>query len=178
MEIWKDIIGYEGLYQVSNLGRVKSMARNKDGKVMRPDKIRSGYMRATLQRDKDRKRFLVHRLVATAFIGCPDESMDINHKNSIKDDNRIENLEWVTRKENIAHFRKSKGAKIRDEKMSGLNNPKSKLSMLDIKLIKKLSHEYGFGLKRLSWLFDVDRTVIYKIKKGTHWSSNRMMEAI
>lgn len=97
MEIWKDIKGYED-YKVSNLGRVK----NKHGRVIALVK-NNGYDTIQLHKDNIKKRFSVHRLVAEVFIPNPSRKPQINHLNSKRDDNRVENLEWVTQKENNTH---------------------------------------------------------------------------
>lgn len=114
-EYWKDIVGYEGLYQVSNFGRVKSLERKSHrlingGVVTYPEKIktletvRSGYKRVNLYRDGKLKKYLVHRLVAFTFLGKPaHDEMQVNHKNGITSDNNVENLEWVTIRENANH---------------------------------------------------------------------------
>lgn len=110
-EIWKDIPGYEGLYQVSNLGRVKSLERYKDnngGLVKMPEKImqggiRNGYVLVSLTKDGKRKSFSAHRLVAQAFIQNPEDKPTVNHINGNKRDNRVDNLEWNTDLENIRH---------------------------------------------------------------------------
>lgn len=98
MEQWKDIKGYEGLYQVSNLGRVKSFYNGKE-QIMKGAK-RRGYPSVKLTKDKKEKWWTIHRLVAEAFIPNPDNLPMINHKNEIKTDNRVENLEWCTAKYN------------------------------------------------------------------------------
>ena len=112
-EIWKDIKGYEGYYQVSNLSRVKSLGRIIFKKnnveqivnetILNPYKIKIGYLMVTLRKNGPKKHFKVHRLVAIAFIPNPLNKPTINHKNGIKDDNRLENLEWATYSENTQH---------------------------------------------------------------------------
>lgn len=104
IEIWKDIKGYEGLYQVSNLGRVKSLNYNhtkKEG-ILKPQLTCYGYLRINLKAKRN-KIYSVHRLVANAFIPKPKGKTQINHINEIKTDNNVSNLEWVTCKENINH---------------------------------------------------------------------------
>lgn len=111
MEIWKDVVGYEGLYQVSNQGRVKSLDRNikyKDGrvyytkgKILKTHLQNGGYLIAHLHKNGKTRGCTVHRLVATAFIENPEEKAEIDHINTIRTDNRVENLRWVTRSENF-----------------------------------------------------------------------------
>lgn len=98
-EVWKDIDGYEGLYQVSNFGRVKSVGRGKE-RVLKAGKNSNNYLTVVLCKSKKPKSFLVHRLVAQAFIPNPENKEQIDHINTIRDDNRVENLRWVTPKEN------------------------------------------------------------------------------
>nr|DAX05603.1 MAG TPA: homing endonuclease [Bacteriophage sp.] len=103
VEIWKDIKNYEGLYQVSNLGRVKSF-RNWHGKSERILKFNinsSGYYRACLSKNSKQKYFFVHRLVAQAFIDNPNNYSVVNHKDENPKNNNVENLEWCTFKYNM-----------------------------------------------------------------------------
>ena len=109
-EIWRDIKGYEGLYQISNLGRVKSLGRKSYSNVCLKDKIlnpalecKNGYKRVCLCKDGKEKRIKVHRLVAQAFIPNPDNKPIINHKDGNKLNNSVDNLEWISRSDNVKH---------------------------------------------------------------------------
>ncbi len=116
VEVWKDIKGYEGLYQVSNLGRVKSLERFKDnngGKVKVSERIMRisvdtvGYNIICLTKNSKRKTHKIHRLVAEAFIPNLENKREVNHKDGNKQNNNVKNLEWATRKENMRHAYKT-----------------------------------------------------------------------
>ena len=99
-EVWKDIEGYEGLYQVSNLGRVKSLKGSHEKykeKILKPRKNSNGYLRVGLCR----KDFYIHRLVAQAFIPNPNNYLEVNHKDETRDNNRVDNLEWCNKTYNM-----------------------------------------------------------------------------
>lgn len=96
-EIWKDIKGYEGLYQVSNFGRVMNVKKNK---LVKQEIIHNGYVRVTLFNNGKPKWFFIHRLVAIAFIPNPHNYPQINHKDENKLNNCVDNLEWCTAKYN------------------------------------------------------------------------------
>lgn len=109
-EIWKDIDGYEGYYQVSNFGEVRSVDRqiirgngiwNLNGKCLKQDLNRDGYSLVTLCKNAKCKGFSVHRLVAIAFIG--NSHLDVNHKDGDKNNNHVNNLEYSTKKDNLNH---------------------------------------------------------------------------
>lgn len=104
-EIWKDIKDYEGLYQVSNLGRVKSLSnsKRKKEKILQPVSISDGYVQVGLYKCGKRAKFLIHRLVAQAFLDNPNNLSQVNHINGIKSDNETKNLEWCTGCENVVH---------------------------------------------------------------------------
>lgn len=102
IETWKDINNYIGIYQISNIGRIKSLPKyNGIGKIkfLKPYSVGKGYLGVKLKN----KNYSIHRLVGEYFIDNPDNKTQINHKNGIKTDNRVENLEWSTPKENINH---------------------------------------------------------------------------
>jgi len=102
-EVWKDIPGYNGEYQISNLGRVKSLKRNAK-KLLKLVPNNYGYIRVCLN---DKKKLSVHRLVGECFVDNPNNKPYINHKNGIKHDNRYINIEWCTNKENTHHAYKT-----------------------------------------------------------------------
>ena len=117
MEEWKDIKGYEGLYQVSNLGRIKSIpravcngfnTRHIKERIRVQVKSKSGYMNVGLNKDGKFTRFRVHRLVAEAFLPNPHNYVEINHKDEDKANNHITNLEWCGREKNCNHGTRNK----------------------------------------------------------------------
>ena len=101
-EVWRDIEGYEGLYQVSSEGRVKSLGRKwrKSERILKPSMDRDGYLQVVLCAGGKPKTLKVHRLVCQAFHENPDNKPQVNHINEIKTDNRASNLEWATAREN------------------------------------------------------------------------------
>lgn len=107
-EIWKDIKGYEGLYQISSLGNVKSLNyhRERREKLLNQELDIHGYYKITLWKNNVYKKYSIHKLVAEAFIPNPNNCQYINHKNEIKTDNKIENLEWCTAKYNVNYSKR------------------------------------------------------------------------
>ena len=123
MEHWRAIAGYEGLYQVSDLGRVKSLNYNHTGteRILRSRKNRGGYLYVNLHKDGQRKTITVHRLVATAFISNPNNLETINHKDEDKTNNFVSNLEWMSLKDNInygTHNKRASETQINDKNKS------------------------------------------------------------
>ena len=110
MEIWKDIVGYENLYQVSNLGRVKSLNYLQKGKeqILKGFKVTSGYLAVNLSKDGKSKTHTIHRLVAKTFIENPDNLPQVNHKDECKTNNRLDNLEWCSSKYNCNYGTRNK----------------------------------------------------------------------
>lgn len=108
MEIWKDIKGYEGYYQVSNFGNVRSLDRfdgvhDRKGTKIKPNLKQNGYLQVGLRKHNKRKWFGIHRLVATHFLRNPNNKPQVNHIDCNKQNNNVSNLEWVTGKENQEH---------------------------------------------------------------------------
>ena len=124
MEIWKDIEGFEGLYQVSNLGRVKSLNYNhtKKEKILKLQLHGTGYLLVVLYKESKGKIYQVHRLVVQAFIPNLENKPQVNHKDEDKTNNKVENLEWTTRKENCNYrTRNERIAKSQSRPIYGIN---------------------------------------------------------
>lgn len=119
-EVWKDIPGYEGVYQVSDKGRIKSLQRRvwnytKPEKILKPHHKPNGYRQVGLRKEGcEAKHAYVHRIVAQAFLPNPDGLPEVNHKDFNKGNNSVENLEWVSDQDNKRHFRNSQYAKLAD----------------------------------------------------------------
>ena len=115
-EIWKDILGYEGKYQVSNWGRVKSLIMWTGAcyiereRIIKPVKNKDGYMKTFLSKDGKVKTIAIHRLVAEVFIPNPDGLSEVNHKDEDKTNNHVCNLEWCTNKYNVNYGSRNKKA--------------------------------------------------------------------
>ena len=157
-EIWRDILGYEGLYQVSNFGRIKRCSR-----ILSVGINGWGYETIALCKNGHQKSCTVHRLVAEAFLPNPDNLPQVDHLNGNKADNRVENLEWVTPKENIQ--RASRNGQLK----CGVENCNAKLSKADIIYIRKNSDR--LTKKQLAKMFKVDRKVIERILNKTSYKN-------
>ncbi len=153
-EIWKDIPGYEGLYQISNSGLIKTLKKNKEYLKKGIENSR-GYLQFRLI-GNNKKTVKLHRLVALAFIPNPENKPCVNHINGIKTDNRVENLEWVTHKENQIHAVKNN--LINSPK--GIKNINSKLD--DEKVINIIKSELSD--KELAFIYGVNRQSINSIR--------------
>ena len=101
-EVWKDIPGYEGIYEISNLGNVKSHF-GKEERILVTNPCSSGYLKVVLCRDKHHKNVMIHRLVAEAFISNPYNERTVNHKDGNKKNNAVTNLEWCSYSNNQKH---------------------------------------------------------------------------
>lgn len=103
MEIWRPVVGFEGYYMVSNLGRIKSLHKRYEGLILKPYDEGHGYRMVDLCKNGIEKKCRVHRLVAMAFIPNPLNKREVDHINFIRHDNRVCNLRWATSKENQNH---------------------------------------------------------------------------
>lgn len=154
-EIWNQIKEYEGFYDISSFGKVKSKTRK--WKISNDSEIaqnlnKDGYLTVHLSKFGVAKRFMVHRLVCLSFIANPKNKSEVNHKNGIKTDNRLENLEWATSSENKKHAFDT-GLQVSKK---GILHPKSKLSEKDVleirdsnDKIKNISKKYGIGIRQV-----------------------------
>ena len=115
-ELWRDIVGYEGLYQVSNLGRVRTMPRAKVKPGIMRLENNKGYYRISLSKNGISKHFIVHRLVAQTFIDNPNNYREINHINENPLDNRVENLEWCTHIYNLMYGTRRQRVSMKESK--------------------------------------------------------------
>ena len=136
-EEWKDILGFEGLYQVSNLGRVKSLKRpyGLKEKILKPQ-INRGYYQVHLHKNSIEKNYYIHRLVFEAFNGPIPEGLQVNHINEVKTDNSLSNLNLMTRKENM------KWGTAIERRAKKLKNGKKSKSVLQFTLDNILVKEY------------------------------------
>lgn len=118
-EIWKDISDYEGKYQISSFGRIKSLNYRGTGteKIMTPGVTQGGYLKIKLRKNGSLKWFSVHRLVASIFITNPNNLPDVNHKDHNRQNNNADNLEWMTTKENTRYSLAKKVACYKDGKL-------------------------------------------------------------
>lgn len=173
-EIWKPIPDYELEYAVSNLGRVKrlkeSTARRRypAGMIIKPAKQKNGYTITRLSLgDKIKKTFYTHRLVLKTFVGpCPDK-YEVNHINGIRDDNRLDNLEYVSRSDNNLHAYKKLNRKA--VVPEGPKHHKFKLSDDKVREIRKLYSEELLSYAELGRRYGVDWSSIRSIiKNETH----------
>lgn len=171
MEIWKDIDGYNGLYQVSNLGNVKSVERfrtNGKGGYIQKSRIlktgkRNGYLFVNLCKDGVVKTFKVHRLVANHFLPNPEKKPEIDHINTDSTDNRVENLRWVTHKENMNN---PLSRKKQSGSMQGKKYPQGKKHKQSKQIIQFTIN--GKFIKQWDSVMDVERELGLKHQNICH----------
>lgn len=158
MENWKDIDGYEGLYQISDTGNVK---RTKSGRILKNGTHTCGYLQVNLYKDGKPTTISIHRLVAAAFISSDNlDEVQVNHINGIKTDNTLANLEWVTRSENINHATYSR---LRDKSLCE-NSKQSKLTNEQVREIK--NYDGKVSMAKLAKKYSVSVKLIWNIIQG------------
>lgn len=176
VEIWKPVKGYEGLYEVSNVGRVKSMPRTiarSDGKpyTIKKEKImklfadEDGYRRIEMRNDGKSFKTFAHRLVARAFIPNAENKPQVNHINGIKNDNRVDNLEWVTLQENKDHA--VANGLVADQR--GIKNPSNTLEEKQVMKIIELK-EKGFRPVEIARKIDIPYSNVRNVYYGYTWT--------
>lgn len=161
-EIWKDVVGFEGLYQVSNIGRVKSLPKlihsrtphYTQEKILRSHPKKNGYIGLVLRKNGESINKTLHVLIAEAFLQKPLNAECVNHKDGNKANNCVENLEWITFSENIYHAYKH-GLKIKE----------GCLTIDEINEVRALS-KMGYSNGLLGRFFNVDSNIIYNIIEG------------
>lgn len=167
-EEWRPVDSYSG-YFISNLGRVKSL-KNGNETILSSWVNEDGYLCVNLWKDGKRKYFRVHRLVATAFIDNQHNLPEVNHKDGNKANNFVENLEWVTRSQNVQHAFDT-GLSI---PFCGERNGRHKLTQNDVDEIRKIYIKGSriFGGGALAKKYGVTKKVIYDIINNTKWKTN------
>lgn len=166
----KDILGYEGLYAVTDDGKIYSHSRVvkashgstqlRKGRWLKPELTKAGYQMVSLSRDSKVKKYLVHRLVASAFIDKNKDKIHVNHIDGNKSNNHASNLEWCTPSENISHGYDS-GLIKKGEKASW-----SKLTESDV---IKIRNSTGLSQRELGEMYGVSQAAIYFILKEKCW---------
>ena len=171
-ERWLPVVGYEGLYSVSSAGRVRSEARvisgtsgyprNCPAKFLKPYAGPSGHLCVGLWTDRQRKHRFVHQLVLLAFNGPRQDGQEVRHKNGIPTDNREDNLEWGTRKENMADKVKHGTAQ------RGERHPLAKLTADQVLQIRAAEYQHGIDAE-FARRFGVRPSTIWAARTGSHW---------
>jgi hypothetical protein len=177
-EIWRDIVDFEGYYQVSSLGRVRSLLQLRpwegEGRVLSIKIKGNHYLSVALHNGVIKRRFLIHRLVAAAFIPNPEGKPEVNHINFYKYDNRVENLEWVTKSENSIH--NTYNGYIRPNILEKPLKRERELWVQSKKVSKELAveikeyYEFGkFSIVDISKKYGLRQRTILKIIFGINW---------
>ena len=176
-EIWKDIPGYEGFYQASNTGKVKSLnrmighwvpgkKRKWTGRILKPIDRGNGYPFVTLYKNGIPKQISVHKLIALTFLGEPPAGYFVNHKDLSRDNNRIENLEYMTNRENQIHARKFK---TWPSGTRGEDHPKAILCDSQVIEIRKIYNKGKLTRKEIAKMYNVKLHVIVDVILGRTW---------
>lgn len=171
MEIWKSIT-WAPNYEVSTLGRVRSVDRMtfgkrpylRKGQLLSPGVTKDGYLQVGFQIDGRRKSAYVHVLVAEVFITKPPGDVEVNHKDGIKSNCKVDNLEWLTHVQNVQHSIQALGKTRRGE-----NSGKAKLTEVDVQRIRQLA-AMGLTNKQIAEQFNVATCTVHFVKNRITWS--------
>lgn len=170
-EQWKAIPGYEGVYEVSDQGRVRSVRRATNtypGRVLKTSKNRREYHRVSLSKDGRTRTASVHRLVVIAFLGNRPE-MEVNHIDGDKSNNKLENLEYVTRSENERHAHDKLGKVTIPPRFYGENHPQSVLTWKKVDHIRGLYETGKYSTRALGKMYGVSKTTIGHVVFQRTW---------
>lgn len=167
-EIWKAVPGYEGWYDVSNFGRIRSYHNYGNGRRREPRMIRAtkdcfGYLQITLCLQAIHEQKKVHQVVASAFLPKGGVGMQIDHVNGVKTDNRADNLEWVTPKENTLR------SVALGLKPSGERHWNHKLTEQDVSDMRELYSTGKCSHRKLGEMFGVSHNTVGRIVRGEGW---------
>lgn len=169
-EIWKNIPGYEGLYEGSNYGRIKSLIdnyKNQRIKILKPGNTRGGYLLVVLCKDKFHKTFPVHKLILETFIGPRPPGMECRHLDGNPKNNRLDNLCWGTHKQNILDA--VSHGKLKCHNQNGSKNPIAKLNNWKFRIIKRLLEDGSLTQREIGKIFNVARQTVGDIKNNITW---------
>ncbi len=168
-EKWKDIPGYKGLYQVSNLGRVKSFIHwnGTNIRILKPGQDTHGYLVVNLYRQKKRRFTYIHKMVLETFVGLCPKGMECRHLNDNCRDNRLDNLRWGTRSENLLD--RSRNGISNTGNHKGSKNQMAKLVDGDIIEIRRLLTKEHLTQKEVGKIFGITSGAVSLIKCGKRW---------
>ena len=178
-ERWKPVVGYEGIYSVSDMGRIRRDApakRARVGYVLRPS-LASGYPRVALCSENDRNHQFVHRIVARAFIGQPpDRQPHVNHKNGDRSDARLQNLEYVSPEENFRHAELVLGSISfpfggkKPQAVRGERHYRARLTAEKVHKIRALRRSARASYRKLARMYNVSTMTVFYAANANTWS--------
>ena len=170
--VWKPVVGWEGFYEVSDRGELRSVTRRvpssnghdriQHGQHKRIHKDKDGYARASLQRPGRKETAQMHVLVCEAFHGPRQPGSEVCHANDIRDDNRAENLSWGTRQSNAAEMAER-------DRIKGEKHPRAKLTAFQVFMLREIPSYRGIN-NDLAAAFNVGRGTIRTMRSGQNWA--------
>lgn len=165
-EVWKPVVGYQGIYSVSSIGRVRRESDSNGthaGLILKPIIKGNRYARVYLWRNCKGVNAQIHRLVAEAFIAQSHDGLQVNHKNGVTTDNRVENLEWVTSSQNTLH-----AFDVLKSRPVGEASPLHKLTEFEVREIFNLAKS-GMSGPSIARRFGIGNSQVVRIKQGRSW---------